>query len=463
MKLLPHQDAAARWLAERPRAVLADDPGLGKTAAAIMAAQRIGAVRIVVLCPACVLWNWKAEVEAWAPGLRVQVLDHGTARPSPDADVYVTTHGLLLSALAGKLAALRPDVLIVDEIHFFRAWSAKRTRALHELAPHARFAWGLSGTLLPNSAADLWPTAHHFWPDRFPERFFGYRNRFCETAWSPYGDHVKVIGNRNVDELRERLRGVVLRRRRDDVLDLPPVTWETVATVPAHPPTEFASIASEVEDLLDSPVPVALAAQYPGAATVADMLAADADPEDVFRALGASQALAKWRRICATVKAELAVDLLANDLDGGVDRIVVMAHHRDVVDTIAAGLSKYGVATVTGGTSARDRAEAVAAFQRTDVRVIACNILAGGTGITLTAARELLFVELSYVPGENAQAADRIRRIGQKRPCRVRFLSLAGTPDEGIVATLARKVRMIAEVLDEKKEPARLTDDTGSV
>lgn len=450
MKPLPHQRTAAQWLAERPRAVLADDPGLGKTASAIMAADRVGGV-LVVVCPACVLWNWKAEIEAWSPARRVQVLDHGAAEPSPDADAYVTTHGLLLSPLAKRLVRLAPDVLVVDEIHFFRAWSAKRTRALHgALAPAAARVWGLSGTLLPNSAADLWATAHHFWPDRFPEGFFDYRNRFCETAWTPYGDGVKVIGNRDVDALRERLQGVVMRRRRDDVLDLPPLTWETVATVPAAPPTEFATVGAEVAEMLDRPLPVELAGQYPDAATVGDLLDLGADPEDIFRALGAGQALARWRRICAAVKAELAVDLIANDMEGGVDRIVVMAHHRSAVDTIAAGLERFGVVTVTGSTSAADRAQAVRDFQAGRVRVIVCNILAGGTGITLTAARELLFVELSYVPGENAQAADRIRRIGQQRSCRVRFLSLAGTPDAGIVAALARKVRMIAEVLDEK-------------
>jgi SNF2 family DNA or RNA helicase len=103
---------------------------------------------------------------------------------------------------------------------------------------------------------------------------------------------------------------------------------------------------------------------------------------------------------------------------------------------------------LAGDMTGKARADAVFDFQQDGgPRVIVCNIVAGGTGVTLTAASEAVFVELSWVPGENAQAADRIHRIGQGRKTRVRFLALAGTCDEAITATLRTKTKMISEVL----------------
>lgn len=103
--------------------------------------------------------------------------------------------------------------------------------------------------------------------------------------------------------------------------------------------------------------------------------------------------------------------------------------------------------TVTGATAAQDRTRAVERFQRGEARVFVGNIVAAGTGVTLTAASELVFAEMSYVPGENVQAADRIHRIGQRNGCRVRFASLAGTLDESLVGVLRRKSDMVREVM----------------
>ena len=143
------------------------------------------------------------------------------------------------------------------------------------------------------------------------------------------------------------------------------------------------------------------------------------------------------------------LDLLDLEINhGSLRKILVFAHHTDVIREIAEGLAEFGVVTITGATLPKARQVAVDRFQ-TDpsVQVIVCNIIAGGVGVTLTAACKVELAEMSFVPGDNSQAVKRAHRIGQERPVRVRCHSLAGTPDEMIVDALRLKSSMIREVL----------------
>lgn len=438
--LYRHQRDGAEWLAPLQRAALLDHPGLGKTITAIVAADRCRAHRMLVIAPTCVVWNWRREIEKWSPWRKVQVVTKGAAKLDPKADTIVTTHGLTLNTdLRSRLFARGFDVCVLDESHFFRGAEAKRAAAFYGLGlsvvaavSHAcERVWCLSGTPMPNDASDLWTMCRGQWPDTFRQDFHEFRAHYCETTWTPFGDNVKVIANRNAVELREKLRGKVLRRPKD-VIGLPPVRYETISLRPAKMPHELALVVAELDGN-----------------TVAKLAAADT-AEEAFELLGGSKAFAAFRRLCGLAKAEAASELLEMELaSGALPKVVVMAHHTAVVDALAHNLRAYGVRTITGATSAKAREAAVQAFQNDpSVRVIVCNILAGGTGTTLTAASELVFVEMSFVPGENAQAADRIRRIGQELPCRVRFIALDGTLDEPLVGILQRKVAMIREVLE---------------
>jgi SNF2 family DNA or RNA helicase len=429
--LYSYQRDGADWLARTPRALLADDPGLGKTATVLTAAAKAQAHRLLVICPTCVLWNWQREVDKWAPYRRVQVIDKGSTELDPEADTVVVTHGLLLSdALRERLIAAHWDAVVLDESHFFRTRTAKRARHFYgEVAPKVERVWLLSATPMPNDASELWTMAVGL--GKTARSFHSWRSHYCATAWSPYGDHVKVVGNRNADELRNEIAPWVLRRRKADVLrDLPPRRFETVALRCEKMPHEIELLTDEIpSDLVRA-------------------LRDESTAEQAFEVLGSSREFAAFRRLCGLAKAGAVADLLAVELDSGLHKVVVMAHHGDVVHYIAQRLAKFGAVIVTGATSAGARRAAVDEFQRGDARVFVGNIVAAGTGVTLTAASELVFAEMSYVPGENVQAADRIHRIGQRDSCRVRFVSLDGTLDESLVGVLSRKTQMIREVLD---------------
>ncbi|MCP4744415.1 MAG: DEAD/DEAH box helicase [Actinomycetales bacterium] len=428
---------------DRSAALLADDMGLGKTITALAASQAAGAWKILVVCPTVVLWNWKAEAEKWLVWPRVQVVADGRVEIDPDADVVVVTHGLLLRPwILSQLAAVEWDVLIVDEAHAFKSPGAKRTVALYgTLAPCAEKVWLLTGTPCPNNVSELHTHLAGIAPERLmdpkllrPLTHDRFIERFCLWRWTEYGK--KITGNRKdrLEELKARLEGFVLRRKKAEVLpDLPPVRFETVFLRPLKLDRALAALDSEL------------------APRIRDAVAGATDASEVFEALKDGEEFARFRRLCGVAKAHPVADLLHAELDeGGLEKVVVFAHHKDVVEDIAARLSRFGVRTITGATSAEARAERVADFQTSPlVRVMVCNIVAGGVGVTLTAASEVVFAEQSWVPGDNAQAADRCHRIGQTRRVRVRFMALADTIDEAVTASLRQKARMLREVFGE--------------
>ena len=436
----PFQTVGAEWLATRSTALLADEAGLGKTIIAIEAMKIVDPRHVLILCPAVVLWNWTDELHEWWPGQHVQVVSKGNTDLEADARVIVTTHRLLLNAkLRERLFARRPEVVVLDESHFFRGWRTASARHFYGLGgeglvDHAERVWAMSATPMPKDASELWTMCNGLWPEQWGQTFHQFREHFCRTAWTRYGDNVKVVGNRNVEELRLGLRGKTMRRTKAEVLpELPPVRHHQVQLRPAKLPQEISALDGKMR-------PKAMKA-----------VAEHSDPKAAFEALGEATDWSRYRLLCGLAKAEAVAELVDLELDSyALDRIVLFAHHREVVFDLFNRLKRFSPLTITGETSKRCRRDRVRLFQ--DVtsghRVMICNLLAGGTGTTLTAAAEVGFVEMSTVPGENVQAADRIRRIGQTRDCRVRFFALAGTVDVVITRLLRRRVQAIKEVLE---------------
>jgi len=426
-ELYPHQELAAQWLAATTKGGLWDEQGLGKTATSIAAFDLLGAEKVLVLAPVVVAHNWAREVARWSPRRKCQVVVSGGMRVDPLASVVITTHALLLSPrLRAQLLALRWCVVIIDEAHAMKNPSAQRTQHAYTLRPgmpsvtaQARYVWLLTGTPVPNDPSELWTHLYALAPERLymvgttrPMNWAQFRDRFCAVEITRYG--VRVIGTRNEAELRARMRGFALRRLKTDHLALPPVLWGTVAITGTLGPELLA-----LETKLRGGVP---------------------EREDVE--------FGTWRRLCGLAKAPAAATLLADELAGGA-KIVVFAHHTEVLSILQARLAAYAPVMITGAQSALERSTAVEKFQVDPLtRVALCNIVAGGVGITLTASSQVVFVESSFVPGENAQAADRVHRIGQyAETVTVRVLALAGSVDELVASATARKAAMIRTVI----------------
>ena len=430
-ELYPHQPAAVDHLLRQPHVCLADGPGLGKTISAAVALKRLLAekpdLRVSILAPTVALYNWQRELETWA-GMSSTVLPSTAAakrifdRERSTEPVVITSHSLTLSKPVLDLL-VDVDVLIGDEAHYFRRMTAKRTKGLYQtLEPTAERVWLLTGTPMPNEPTELWPMLHNLHGD-FAEALPVCIARSCKTRpcdFSPSG--YRVVGAKDMAGLRARIGSFMLYRTKEDELDLPIRRFETITVAPSKYPPGFAAMQRQLEG--EKPP----------------------TPEQAFEWLREHEDLSRFRRLCGEAKVEPAIELVRSEFESGLDRIVLMAHHREVIARLAEGLADYNPVVVTGETSSEDRIEAVDAFQTGEASVYIGNITASGTAVTLTRASELLFIEASYVPGDNAQAADRIYRIGQTRPCRVRFLSLASSVDEIVVGVIRNKVAMHKEL-----------------
>lgn len=420
MKLKPYQVEGAVFLSLRKAAFLADQMGLGKSAQAIEACNLIGATKVVVVCPAIARVNWQREFELWGSGERqlvVESFDKVATRPD----------------LRKALVDMRPDVLIVDEAHYLKTRTAKRTKSIYGagckntgLASAAKRVWLLSGTPCPNDAGELWPHLRAMWPGLIGEKNYNeFIERYCLTQKTVYG--LKILGNKNAPELRGILAKIMLRRKADDVLkDLPPISWHVTPVEPDHILKDLA-VVEQSEEM----------------SALRQSLEDGTIPAD-------SIAMATLRRITGTAKAQLAARLIADELTSGAyEKVVIFVQHLDVGKTLTEQLSAFGTMFLNGSTTPTMRQHYIDAFQNDATkRVFIGQLQACSTAITLHAASQVLFVEQSWVPAENAQAAKRCHRIGQTKPVFVRTLALSKSIDEAVARVLARKSQAISELME---------------
>lgn len=456
-----YQIEGAAWLAARARALLADEMGLGKTAQAILAADRVEARDILVLAPAAVTTNWIREFTRWSALARPAALVRGPAGADGEGVRVASYDRARDPATLNALRARRWDLLICDEADLLKSSDAARTQAVlgpmltedGGLIACATRAWGLTGTPMPNRADDLWTLLRCFAPEalRVGDAIMSRSSfvaDFCAQKPVRFGRGPtvwRVIGLKQdrVPELRARVSAHMLRRKMDDVLPhLPPLTEEMW---PMHPGAHASELAA------------AMAAEPELAALAPRLLAATLlfDDSGVADSTGqmlqtiSEDSLSRLRRITGAVKARVVAAELAAELAVSNEKVVVMAWHTEVLDTLQEALAPFGAVRLSGETPADSRQDAIDAFQNDPgTRVFLGQILAAGAGITLTAAADIVFAEMSWSPRDNAQAQRRIRRIGQERPTRARYPLLVGTIDDAVVRTLRRKSADIAAIVN---------------
>lgn len=457
--LFPYQHEGARWLARMPHALLADEMGVGKSAQAVRGCDLVGAVDILIVCPGAVRINWQREFERFSPMDRpVNLILTGTDRPA--AGVNVISYDLLVNdKIRMALKARKWDVLVLDEAHFLKERSARRTKAIYGHAQHpgiahsAKQVWRLTGTPAPNNASELY--THLKNAGIVKTAYWDFVFTFCDGFDSNYG--YKITGAKNVPQLKALLGQFMLRRKKEDVnLQLPPISF-------VHVTVE----RSEVE--LDPyfyenwrPLGEGLTGQRLFLANLKDVDATlkksmetiatghHANFADTIKLLESySKSTAQLRRYLGLAKVPRVADIIEEELaSGAVDKIVIFAMHAQVIESLRARFRKYGAVTLYGNTPQRKRQGNIDAFQNNPkTRVFIGQIVAAGTGITLTAAHEVAFIEADWVPANNAQAAMRCHRVGQTRSVRVRFFNCAGSVDEQVNQVLLTKTREIAKFI----------------
>lgn len=397
LTLYPFQKEGRDFLAARNRAYLADEMGLGKTVQALTAARKVGARRVLVVCPASAVENWRREREKWCPEGIFEYLSYAKMiRRKPDDP---------------------GDLVILDEAHYCKTPSAKRTRAALGVASKVDRAWLLSGTPMPNDPTELWAMMKYLWPERPAEHNITtaeqWMHKFCKVRQTLYGPKPYAVQNGPL--LRSMLEDVMLRRTLKQVgLDLPPlhVTLSHMA--------KDADLAQHLQEY----------SEYE-----------DGDEEEVYTST--------LRRLLGKAKAPMIAKQVASELDDGAyPAIVVLYYHRETGALLREGLEDAGHTCVgfDGSTPQGARQEAIDTFQGGGAPVFLAQMTSAGVAITLTRASEIVLAEPEWSPDDNRQAIKRIHRIGQDTPCRARIFAVAGTLDASVMGTLARKVQMQEEV-----------------
>ena len=414
--LFPHQRNGVAFLLSRRKAILADDMGLGKTRTAIVAArEQHPDGPYLVVCPATLKLNWQREIHMVEPGAHVQVLN--TEPLDPEARWVVVNYDRL-TRFAGQLADGDFAVVVLDEAHYIKNRSQRTTRVHQILAGNQPdTVYLLTGTPMTNRPRDLYQLLKAI-GHPVASRFYKFARRYCGAYHNGHG--LDTNGASNLDELSLMIAGVMLRRAKSEVLDLP----EKVRTwLPVDTPVK--RVKSDERRALD-------------------YLAANPAREGAtwFTFLGLMN---KARHTLALAKATPTADYVSDIVESG-NKVVVFTGYTGVVQTM---LERFGAAAVsiTGDTPTDARQVAVDRFQADpNVRVLVGNLQAAGVGITLTAGTHVVFNDLDWVPANHWQAEDRIHRIGQTRTTFATYMYAPDTLDAFVANLLETKAQLVAEV-----------------
>jgi len=446
-QLEDYQLEGAQFLAERKDAFLADEPGVGKSAQAIHACDRVGARNILVLVPASVRVNWLREFEKFSPFDRPgRAIMDGKARPANG--VTVCSYDLLRDKpLLKSLAARQWDVLILDEAHGLKERTAGRTRIVYGrkadgvkcLAERAAFRWRLSGTPAPNHVDELWTHLHA--AGVYSGNYHQFVTDFCTGFTSDYG--FRITGTKNAETLKQLLAGFMLRRKKDDVIPtLPPIEFEHREVEPSLVDTEvyFPETLIAGNEYLFAD----LKAQNEALAGVRGR---GDDVLDHLRELATSTGT--LRKYIGLSKVPGYLDVVRPELKARkFDKVLIGAWHVDVLQWLHRELKEYGAVMLFGGTPAEKRQHILDKFRTNRAcRVLLCQVKVG-IGFNATPAYRVDILEPSWVPAENKQFIDRVHRKGQDGAVTARFFGCNKSVDADITRALANKARELAKVFE---------------
>jgi hypothetical protein len=469
LELMPHQ---ARLLAAAARGhrtfLLADEPGLGKTAQALLAAQAAGAYPLLCVVPSVVKANWVREAARWTPSRSVTVI-HGSGETIDGfADIVVVNYEVL-DRHVDWIATHGFRGMIVDEAHFIKNKKSQRSRHVLEIADRIRqrvarpLMMALTGTPLINDIDDFRPIWQLLgWID---ERRPGPQlmTALEDTGLTPLDRGFSPAARQTVIDL-----GIVRRRKVDVASEIPA---RRVADLPVELDAAVIRSIREAERELALRLvqryDAAVAAQVERLGETVEGI----DPELVRRVAGwelsnasasssGENVFAMVRRI-GRAKATLAADYAAQ-LARSAGKVVFFAKHIDVMDAASELLESRGIryASVRGDQSRAVRQRNIDAFvNEPDVAVAICSLTAAGVGLNLQVASNVVLAELSWTSAEQTQAIDRVHRIGQSEPVTAWRMIAAKTIDAKIAELIDAKAGLAARALDGSDEEVASSAD----
>lgn len=426
---LNHQKEAIEKLAGSKRFILADDMGLGKTTSTIIAALETGAKKILIVCPASLKINWQREIENYSD--RSVYISEGK-NFSLEHDFVIINYDILKNFydIKGKDKSLITqgnfDLIILDEAHYVSNGQAARTKLVNSFSKNCERVWLLTGTPMTNRPMNYFNLLSLI-ESPVAQNWLAYAIRYCGGYQFTAGTRKiwNVAGATNLEELRDRTSRQVLRRLKTDVLDLPE------------------KIITPVYLRLKSKLYEGLMGEY------YDWY--NKNPDESSSLTVQFSKLMKVRQVIAEEKIKDTIELAENILEQG-KKVIIFTNFTETLNRIADHFGKQAV-RLDGSTGKPQRQYAVDQFQENEkINVFVGNVKAAGVGITLTAAEAVIINDLSFVPGDLAQAEDRAYRYGQKNSVSVYYPIFENTIEGIIYDMINEKKQNIGTVMGDNLE-----------
>jgi SWI/SNF-related matrix-associated actin-dependent regulator 1 of chromatin subfamily A len=430
-----HQEEGIEFLLKNKKCILADDMGLGKTYQSIVAAIESGAERILIICPSTLKINWMREIQNFSEDVSIINGKHW------DPDMFTIINYDILKnfhtvkekgkeyedwELRREIVGFNPDLIILDEAHFIKNHKSIRGKILKDIAKKFKpeRIWLLTGTPIANRPMDYYNLLTLI-DSPVVNNWVHYAKTYCEgRRFKKGGRYIWVTkGASNLDELRDKTKRIILRRKKEDVLDLP--------------------------DKLITPVYLELQ-NVEGYERVWDEYMAqrkrDGKKGNPSRDLVEMTLLRKFIAM-ETVPYTIEKTEEALELD---KKVIIFCNFNDEMDAFLDHFGSKAVC-VRGGMSDKEKQRAVDRFQEDDsCKVFVGQIKAAGTGITLTKAEIVIMNSLDWVPGNHEQAEDRAYRIGQNKTVNIYYMLIDDTVDTLVWDILNNKKKVIGTIMGEE-------------
>ena len=412
------------------RALLALDLGTGKTFCSLAYVAHTKKAKTLVVCPSSMKFTWKNETEKWTKlkGFVVESKGKLSLEEYQANDVLIINYEILKKNFE-LLSSVMIDCLIIDESQYCKNSTALRTKLVKALSRKIPSALLLSGTPILNRPVELFSQLNIIDPTTW-NNYYSYVKRYCAAWQSPWG--LDVGGASNIEELRQRINKYVIRIKKEDVLkDLPEKNF---VNIPIRIDKEsqknynlvensFIEYLKEVKDKTDKEINKTLQAEK-------------------------LAKLNELRQISTIGKQSVATEIIENIVESG-QKVVVFCSYNAPLLELQKKLKEKAV-MIIGSTSAQDRMVAIDAFQKDDkIKVFLGGMLSANTGITLTAAQNVLFLNYDWTLANMSQCTARIDRIGQEaKNINIYQIIAMDTIDQKIEELLKGKKEIIGELID---------------
>lgn len=399
-QLFAFQQTSVDFCIDDRFSIIGHDQGLGKTAIACRALH----APAIVVCPAALIINWQRELSIWRRDLKpgaVQVVSYA----NPD--------------IARILRKSKHYTLVLDEVHYIKNPEAQRTRNVCHAIRRAFHCIVMSGTLVPNRPIEVWPVLYSMGITKLRYKRFAYK--YADAYMNKWGE-LDVRGHSNLEELSDLIAPHSLRYTKQEVLpELPLKTWRVIALNLPLKREERVKNNPVAKDLARMDVQVAMEAM------------ADLIHQHGLR------------------KLPLALEYI-RDILQTVNKVIVFAYHRDVLDALMSDLAEFNPVMVRGGMSPKKKQSKVDRFQDDQkCRVLCGQITAAGVGYTMTAGSHVIFVEGSWVGAVMDQAGDRAHRIGQTKNVTCDVLVIHKSIDEWMMRRCLEKKDVAGRIVPDNE------------